>query len=139
MRGKIYHSNSEDATIKIAQEFVQTLSNGNIVCLHGVLGAGKSVFARACIRALCGDPALIVPSPTFTLVQMYETSNFPLWHFDLYRLENPQEIYEIGWEEALSDGVLFIEWAEKLGDLRPSSVLNIQFAIENDRRTLSIS
>lgn len=119
MTNKIYHSNSEQETVDIASQYAQTLQDGDIVCLNGTLGAGKSVFARSIIRTLCGDPDLIVPSPTFTLVQMYETPAFPIWHFDLYRLKDPEEIYEIGWDEALSDGVLLIEWSEKLEYLKP--------------------
>ncbi len=135
---KIYNSNSEQETIKLAQEYASTLSDGDIVCLHGTLGAGKSVFARSIIRELCGDSEMVVPSPTFTLVQMYEASDFPIWHFDLYRMEDEQEIYEIGWEEALSDGVLLIEWSEKLGELLPSQVKDVRIDIDGDKRIIDM-
>ena len=135
---KIYNSNSEQETIKLAQDYAINLSDGEIVCLYGTLGAGKSVFARAVIRELCGDNDLVVPSPTFTLVQMYEALEFPIWHFDLYRMDDPKEIYEIGWEEALGDGVLLIEWSEKLGSLLPSQVKNVSIDIEGDKRIITI-
>jgi len=129
MSDKTYHSRSEDETIAIARDYAATLKDGDVVFLGGTLGAGKSVFARSIIRTLTGDPELVVPSPTFTLVQMYETQAFPIWHFDLYRLDDPQEIYEIGWEEALSEGVLLIEWSEKLGPLTPKQVHRIDIEI----------
>ena len=138
MTSKIYHSNSEDETNAIAQTFAGALRDGDIVCLHGTLGAGKSVFARSIIRHLSGDKDLVVPSPTFTLVQMYETSEFPVWHFDLYRLEDPEEIYEIGWEEALGDGVLLIEWSEKLGNLLPSGTKHVRIDLDDNRRIIEI-
>ena len=136
MTNKAYHSNSEEETIAVAQEYAVSLRDGDIVCLHGTLGAGKSVFARAVIRALTGDEKLVVPSPTFTLVQMYEGQDFPIWHFDLYRLEEAEEIYEIGWEEALSDGALLIEWSEKLGGLLPKHVRHVRIDLKDDRRMI---
>jgi len=139
MTDKNYHSKSEQETINLAIEYAKDLKDGDIVCLHGTLGAGKSVFSRAVIRALSGEPYLVVPSPTFTLVQMYETTDFPIWHFDLYRLEDPEEIYEIGWEEALSDGVLLIEWPEKLGHLLPEKYKSVNISMTGDTRTISYS
>lgn len=136
MTNKTYHSNSEEETIAAACAYAQSLKDGDIVCLNGTLGAGKSVFARAVIRALCGDPELVVPSPTFTLVQMYDAPEFPIWHFDLYRLEDEEEVYEIGWEEALGDGVLLIEWSSKLGSLLPAKVKHVNIALEGDQRII---
>lgn len=107
-------------TIQFAQACAKQAENGDVFMLHGPLGAGKTEFSRAFIRHLTGNDDLEVPSPTFTLVQTYETNKAPIWHFDLYRLEDPQEIYEIGWEEALSDGILLIEWPERLGTLMPA-------------------
>lgn len=110
--------NLED-TVQFAQKSAETATMGDIITLQGPMGAGKSEFARAFIRHLMKNQTLDVPSPTFTLVQTYDTPHFPIWHFDLYRLEDAEEIYEIGWEEALSDGVLVIEWPERLGPLLP--------------------
>src|SRR5476651_1643231 len=87
-----------------AVRLAATMKAGDVLLLEGDLGSGKTVFARALIRALADDSSLEVPSPTFTLVQTYDTPRGTVWHFDLYRLEEPEEIYEIGWEEALAGG-----------------------------------
>lgn len=137
--GKIYHSKSERETIDIACQFSASLEDGDIVFLKGTLGAGKSVFARSVIQTLSQDPNLIVPSPTFTLVQQYDTPQFPIWHFDLYRLEDPEEIYEIGWEDALSEGVLLVEWSERLAELTPQHFKSVSIEIEGDQRVIDIS
>lgn len=106
-------SNSENETIAFARQCAANAQNRDIFTLQGTLGMGKSVFARAFIQSLAGED-IDVPSPTFTLVQTYETTKGPIWHFDLYRIEESEEIYEIGWEEALSDGIVLIEWPERL-------------------------
>lgn len=124
----ILNSGSERETSDFARKFAEKLIDGDVVLLHGDLGMGKSVFARAVIRALCGDDNLEVPSPTFTLVQTYDWGYGQIWHFDLYRLSNPDEIYEIGWEEALSGGILLVEWSERLGNLLPSPHVDVTFS-----------
>ena len=113
---------SEAETAAFAADFAAQLKNGDIVCLEGTLGAGKSFFARALIRSHFHSPHMDVPSPTFTLVQRYgadEGDILPIWHFDLYRLSSPEEVYETGWEDALSEGVVLVEWPEKLEGLLP--------------------
>lgn len=106
---------------------------GRIVALTGDLGAGKTALARALIRHISGDPDLDVPSPTYTLVQTYDTPDMPVWHFDLYRLKDPQEVFELGWEDALaSNALLLIEWPERLGALLPANALNIVIDITQD-------
>ncbi|MGN1079610.1 MAG: tRNA (adenosine(37)-N6)-threonylcarbamoyltransferase complex ATPase subunit type 1 TsaE [Alphaproteobacteria bacterium] len=120
----------------------------DVITLSGDLGAGKTVFARAFIRALTNEDE-DVPSPTFTLVQLYDaaagkTGGVPLtiWHFDLYRLKTAQEIYEIGFEEALSDGVSLIEWPQRAERLLPRERLEIQIQIpagKADKRTLTLT
>lgn len=128
----IFNSESEKETIEIARQFASKLASGDIVLLRGDLGMGKSVFARETVRNLCNSHMLEVPSPTFTLLQTYDGVDFPIWHFDLYRLEHPDEIYEIGWEEALSEGVLLVEWPERLGYLEPPEAINVKFSQGED-------
>ena len=94
---------------------------------------GKSVFARAFIQKLCGKTD--VPSPTFTLVQMYDAPNFEVYHFDLYRLKSPEEIFELGIEEAMYEGVCLIEWPEKMGGYLPQKAVKIEITpYENGRK-----
>jgi tRNA threonylcarbamoyladenosine biosynthesis protein TsaE len=97
---------------------------GDVLLLEGPLGAGKSTLARAFIRALAEDPRLTVPSPTFTLVQQYETKRDTVWHYDLWRLEGPQGLEELGWDEAQS-GIVLVEWPDRLGDLTPPHALRL--------------
>ncbi len=105
-------------TEALAARLAKTLKAGDIVALEGPLGAGKTVFARGLIRAF--NPSVgEVPSPTFTLAQLYNAPDFDIWHFDLYRLKAPEEAYEIGIEEAFSGALSILEWPEKLGRLLP--------------------
>ncbi len=124
-------SDTGDLAIKIAG----LLQSGDVVFLQGDLGAGKTFFARALIRALADHSDLDVPSPTFTLLQTYETRSGPVWHFDLYRIKNVEEIYELGWEEALTDGILLIEWPERLDFLAPSDRLDVVFGLSEKNPT----
>lgn len=115
-------SHSEQETNALARDWSQRLISGNVLFLEGDLGAGKSVFARALIRALTGDDELSVPSPTFTILQQYETPDFPIWHYDLYRLKDPAELEELSWDDALSEGIVIIEWPERLYDMKPQGI-----------------
>lgn len=115
-------SYSEEETADLAKRFAGSLPARQILFLEGDLGAGKSVFARALIRELVNDPDLTVPSPTFNLLQVYETPEFPIWHYDLYRLKEPDEIEELSWDDALSSGIVLIEWPEKLEHLKPEGL-----------------
>ena len=126
-----YLVQNETETEKVAKAFAKTLKKGDIVALYGTLGAGKTAFCRGLIRSLTGEIDE-VPSPTFTLLQTYETKNFVIYHFDFYRLKNPDEAYEIGIEEAFYDGVSLIEWPEKLGNLLPARQKRIDMKIIND-------
>ena len=128
---------NEDETAAAAAALALDLKPGDVLFLHGTLGMGKSVFARSLIRALLDDPALEVPSPTFTLVQVYETAGFPVHHYDLYRIEDPEEIFELGWEDSLSGGITVVEWPERLGPYMNARgarrVLDIRIAgVENE-------
>jgi len=128
-------SHSEKETADFAARVAKILAPGTVLLLSGPLGAGKSVFARALIRALAGDPTLEVPSPTFTLVQTYDTPKGPIWHFDLYRLESPEEIFEIGWDEALSaGGIVLAEWPERLGAFVPPHARRTTFSGSGESR-----
>lgn len=132
-------SGNEAETIAFAQECAANAQNGDIFTLSGPLGAGKSVFCRAFIQYLTGHETT-VPSPTFTLVQTYDTTKAPIWHFDLYRIEDPEEIYEIGWEEALSDGILLIEWPERLGSFLPDCTKEIIFEVlDSESRKIQLT
>lgn len=115
------------ATEALAQRLAPLLRAGDIVTLSGDLGAGKTAFSRALIRRL-GQPDTEVPSPTFTLVQTYDVSGFEIWHFDLYRLETPEDAFELDIEQAFATGVSLIEWPERLGNYMPQTRLEIQIS-----------
>ena len=97
-----------------------------IIALKGELGAGKTVLARAFIRAR-GNPEE-VPSPTFTLVQIYDAITTQIWHFDLYRLRTPGDAWELGIEDAFTSGISLIEWPERLGSLLPERRLEVSLS-----------
>ena len=122
-----------EATTRLGHVIAPLLKAGDSVLLYGPLGMGKSTLARGLIRALT-TPDEDVPSPTFTLVQFYETAAFPLAHFDLYRLSDPDEAYEIGLDEALDGGVALIEWPQRLEGRLPANRLDIDIALDGDAR-----
>jgi tRNA threonylcarbamoyladenosine biosynthesis protein TsaE len=124
---------NEAATEALGVTLAARLKRGDIVGLKGDLGAGKTTLARAIVRAAAGDPDLIVPSPTFTLVEVYDTPRGTFWHFDLYRLDSPDQVYELGWEEALAEGVVLMEWPERLGPLLPQH-LSVTLEVDGDGR-----
>ena len=124
---------NEQATEALGATLAARLKPGDVVGLKGDLGAGKTTLARAIVRAAAGDPDLIVPSPTFTLVEVYDTPRGPIWHFDLYRLDSPDQVYELGWEEALAEGVVLMEWPERLGPLLPQH-LSVTLEVDGDGR-----
>lgn len=129
-------SHSEEETTEFAANFADKISRSRngavIICFWGDLGMGKSLFCRSMIKTLCGAPDMDVPSPTFTLTQVYEMDDAQIWHFDLYRLSEPAEVYEIGWEDALSGGISLIEWPERLGELLPAKRIDVRLEpIEN--------
>ena len=128
----------EAATLRLAEALATRLASGDVIALEGDLGAGKTTLARALIRAVAGDPALEVPSPTFTIVQTYP-GRVPIAHFDLYRLGSPDELDEIGFDEAVADGAVLIEWPERGGNRIPSSALTIRLEIAGEGRRAALS
>ena len=117
----------DDATAALAAKLAARARPGDVLLLEGPLGAGKSTLARAFIRALAGDPALTVPSPTFTLVQAYETPRGEVWHYDLWRLDGPEGLTELGWDET-GDKITLVEWPDRLGDMAPAEALRVRFS-----------
>ena len=134
---KIFISKSEKDTKKLAETLAQKAKRGDVFALFGTLGMGKSVFARAFIQKL--TDAKEVPSPTFTLVQQYEASDFEIYHFDLYRLKSPDEVFELGFEEAVYEGVCLIEWPEQAGNWLPRDIFKIEITSNKNDRIFKIS
>lgn len=112
------------ATRALARRLAAVARPGDVLALIGTLGLGKTELARAFIQALSG-PDEEVPSPTFTLVQLYDGTAGTIWHFDLYRLARPDDVWELGFEDALGGGILLIEWPDRLGPLLPRRRLDL--------------
>ena len=121
---RVMELTNQAATEHLAASVAGLAHDGDSILLEGELGAGKSVFARAFLRAASSDPELEVPSPTFTLVQSYETQIGTVYHFDLWRLTGPGGLAELGWDEA-RDGIVLVEWPDRLGALRPADALTV--------------
>ncbi len=119
---------SERDVEALAQTLAACVRRGNTIALRGPLGAGKTTFARHFIRNYAkrrGGAVDEVPSPTFTLVQLYSFGDDTVWHIDLYRIGSPEELWEIGFEEALAGGICLVEWPERAGDLLPAQRIDI--------------
>ena len=109
----------EQATGRLVVDIAAALQPGDLVTLSGDLGAGKTTFARALIRHIADDPAIAVPSPTFTLIQQYELPPFPVVHADLYRLEGPGELVELGFDDLPMNAVVLLEWPDRAAGYLP--------------------
>ena len=120
------------ATQRLGAAIAPLLQRGDMVALYGGLGAGKTTFSRGVISALLG-PETHVPSPTYTLVQLYEADAFTLWHFDLYRIETPEALIELGWQDT-ADGVALVEWPERAEGHLPRWRLDIHLGEEQTGR-----
>lgn len=132
------HLKSDEATARLGRTLSQLARPGDCFLLEGQIGAGKSALARAFIRYHLGD-AVDVPSPTFTLVQTYETPIGEIWHADLYRLGDTSEILELGLLDAIRNDICLIEWPELLGSLVPDTAIRISLEVTGDTRVVSIT
>ena len=120
-------SRSEEETERFAAELAAAVPPGTVIALEGDLGAGKTAFARGFARGLgITEP---VTSPTFTILQSYEGGRLPLWHFDLYRLEDESELDEIGYEDCFyGEGVSLVEWASRMPDCLPANAVHVEIS-----------
>lgn len=123
---------SAEETFKLGEMTGGKLKPGTVVCLDGDLGVGKTVFVKGVAKGLgIKEP---VVSPTFTILQEYREGRIPLYHFDVYRIEDPEEMYEIGFDDYLyGDGVCLIEWAKRVTELLPENVLRITIAKDPEK------
>ncbi|WP_407493846.1 tRNA (adenosine(37)-N6)-threonylcarbamoyltransferase complex ATPase subunit type 1 TsaE [Pseudooceanicola sp. MF1-13] len=130
-----YLMTSAEDTGDLAQRIGTLLNPGDTLLLDGPVGAGKTHFARSLIQSLL-HVVEDVPSPTFTLVQTYDTRSGEVWHADLYRLTAPDEVIELGLTEAFEDAICLVEWPDRLGDLVPPGALHLSFTVadENSRQ-----
>jgi tRNA threonylcarbamoyladenosine biosynthesis protein TsaE len=122
----------EQATARFAARVAALARPGDAILLSGPLGAGKTAFARAFLRAAAGDPGLRVASPTFTLAQNYALpSGITATHYDLWRLSGARDVAELGFEDSRA-GIVLVEWPDRLGALAPSDALRIELALVGD-------
>jgi tRNA threonylcarbamoyladenosine biosynthesis protein TsaE len=129
----IFHTQSEEETFQIAHELAEGFKGDEVVLLFGELGAGKTVFAKGIASGLGLEDYRHVCSPSFTLVNIYQ-AKYPVYHVDLYRLGESAEIQDLGWEDYLGQGIIIVEWAEKLSF--PIDAIEVRFEVlgENQRR-----
>lgn len=118
-------------TAALASEIADLLKPGDIIALGGTLGAGKTAFARSLVRHLAQED-IDVPSPTYNLLLTYDFDDFCLYHYDLYRLESPEEVLELDIDEAFDTGVSLIEWPDRLGRYLPEDHLLIEIILEGE-------
>lgn len=128
---------TEDATVDFANAMADVLRVGDTLLLEGAIGSGKTAFARAVIQARLGRQE-DVPSPTFTLVQTYDAPNGDIWHCDLYRLTAPEEVLELGLEEAFATAICLIEWPDRLGEDIPKDALILQFSAHQSEHSVEL-
>ena len=119
----------EHATRRLMIDIANALQPGDLVTLSGDLGAGKTMFARALIRYLAGDPSIEVPSPTFTLMQTYDLPQFPVVHADLYRLSGTAELAELGFDDLPENALVLVEWPDRAAGFLPPDRLDITLTL----------
>jgi tRNA threonylcarbamoyladenosine biosynthesis protein TsaE len=129
---------TDDATTRLGTWLAARLGPGDCVLLDGPIGAGKTHLARAIIRARLGRME-DVPSPTFTLVQTYDAGDVEIWHADLYRLSHPDEVLELGLDDALDHAICLIEWPDRMGSLLPPGAIRITLSTEGEGRRAVIT
>ncbi|MEH6411855.1 MAG: tRNA (adenosine(37)-N6)-threonylcarbamoyltransferase complex ATPase subunit type 1 TsaE [Hyphomonas sp.] len=128
----LFDLDDDAATRALGAALAGLLQTGDVIALHGELGAGKTTLTRGLVQALCGADE-DVPSPTYTLVQAYDAPDFPLWHFDLYRLGRPEDVNELGWDDT-QDGVAVIEWPARAGRYLPAVRLDLTLEMLGEQR-----
>ncbi|WP_323781666.1 tRNA (adenosine(37)-N6)-threonylcarbamoyltransferase complex ATPase subunit type 1 TsaE [Thalassovita sp.] len=120
-----------DETAALARAIARVLAPGDVILLQGGIGAGKTHFARALVQSLLHEPE-DVPSPTFTLVQVYDGQTAEIWHSDLYRLSSPDEAVELGLEDAFEGAICLVEWPDRLAELTPANALTLTFDVTGE-------
>lgn len=124
-------------TLALGARLAAVLRAGDVVLLSGGLGAGKTTLARGLIQSRLGH--IDVPSPTYTLVQAYDWGDIELWHCDLYRLDHPDDAYELGLMDAMGEEIVMVEWADKLGEHYPADALQIDLRFEGEGRIATLT
>jgi len=131
-----YNVTDKGAMLALGAKIAKVLHPGDVVALRGDLGAGKTTLARGIIRALTDEQN--IPSPTYTLVQIYEAAAFEIWHCDMYRLERPADSLELGLLDAFEDAVCLIEWPDRLGEYLPETAKGIDITFDGEGRTVTL-
>ena len=135
--GMVATTRSEEETFELARRMAESFTGTEIVLLTGELGAGKTVFAKGLAAGSGVNDPDRVSSPSFTLVNIYQGRRFPVFHIDLYRLERDAEIADLGWEDMLGQGIVIVEWAEKL--TFPVSGIRVRIdPLDDDERRITI-
>lgn len=134
----IYETNSEKETFELGKNLGEQAKAGQIFCLNGDLGVGKTVFTQGFAKGLGIEEN--VNSPTFTIIQVYEEGRIPLYHFDVYRIGSSDEMYDIGYEEYINgEGVCIIEWANLIEDILPDEYLHIELKYKDMSREMILN
>ena len=126
-----------DATARLGADIASALRSGDAVALWGDLGAGKTTLARAILRRL--GVSEDVPSPTFTIVQAYDTPGLAVSHYDLYRVKQPREMQELGFDDALESGAVLVEWPERAPEILPPDALHVRLGMQDGARTARLT
>jgi tRNA threonylcarbamoyladenosine biosynthesis protein TsaE len=129
---------TETQTDHLGRKLAGLARKGDVILLEGPIGSGKSSLARAFIRARLGETE-DVPSPTFTLVQVYDDKGTEIWHADLYRLTHPDEVWELGLHDAFRTAICLVEWPDRLGKHLPSDALHLRLEVKGDGRRAVIT